>query len=91
MQELVQEQEQVEVEVQVQYLGSLAVTSCISTTSGRATSCFSSATERRFSFFSFLLLSFGSPDFSSSSSSSMSSSSIVLGTFLNSSLSFLSA
>ena len=37
-------------------LGSRAVTSCISTTSGLCTSCFSSATLSLLSFFSFLLL-----------------------------------
>merc|ERR1712142_618324 len=62
-------------------LGSLAVTSCISTTSGLATNCFSSATLNRFSFFSFLLLNLGSP--ASAASSKRSSSSNNLGTFLN--------
>merc|ERR1712166_498664 len=35
--------------------GSLAVTSCISTTSGLVTSCFNSATDNRLSFFNFRL------------------------------------
>ena len=39
-------------------LGSRAVTSCISTTSGRLTNCFNSATDRRVIFFSFFLLIF---------------------------------
>ena len=41
--------------------GSLAVTSCISTTSGLVTSCFNSATDNRLSFFNFRLLNFLSP------------------------------
>mmetsp|Transcript_7236 Transcript_7236/g.10857 ORF Transcript_7236/g.10857 Transcript_7236/m.10857 type:complete len:233 (-) Transcript_7236:212-910(-) len=53
--------------------GSAAVTSWASTTSGRCTSCFSSATERRFSRLRAFLLSFFTPAGSSSlGSSSMS-------------------
>merc|ERR1719225_170734 len=69
-------------------LGSRAVTSCISTTSGLCTSCFSSATLSLLSFLSFLLLILGSPD---SASSTMSSSSKSLGTFLNCSACFLAS